>query len=369
MKILAIAMSRIPAPNANGIQVMKVCSALTALGHEVTLLVPDMQPQRPSREDLARHYGLTHTFEVRWITTRSRRLFPFRAVHEGHKFSPDLLYTWSPQASVLGLANRLPVIFEAHEPPLGRFGPWWYRAFLRLPGKKRLAGITQSLLDILEADYGLPEERVRAPNGVDLDLFDSLPSPPRARRALGIADTPTVLCSGHLYEGRGVPRFLSLAEALPQVQFLWVGGRPQDVEEWRARASHLPNVRFLGFVPNSILPRYLAAAEILLAPYDRRIAGSSGGDSGKVASPMKIFDYLAAGRAILASDLPIIREILDEDNAVLCPPEEERCWVRAVQSLLNDDSLRERLAARARRKASNYTWIAREETILKGFLA
>ena len=364
MKIVAVAMSRIPAPNANGIQVMKVGQALTALGHDVTLLVPDMQPQRPSSEELARHYGLNHTFEVQWLTVPARRLFPFAAVRRARGMSPDLLYTWSPQAAALGLTRGLPVVFEAHEPPMGRFGPWWHRAFLRLSGRKCLVSITRALQDILKEKYGLPTRTVLAPNGVDIERYDSLPSPPRSRRLLNLPDAPTVVCTGHLYEGRGVPRVLSLAESFPDVQFLWVGGRPADVEFWRACAAHLPNLRFTGFVPNSELPLYQAAAEILIAPYERHIAGSSGGDSALVASPMKIFDYLAAGRAILASDLPVMREILSEANAALCPPEEEACWARELRSLLDDASRRDALAARARQDAARYTWRMREQKIL-----
>ncbi|NQU30527.1 MAG: glycosyltransferase, partial [Anaerolineae bacterium] len=116
MKILAIAMSRIPAPNANGIQVMKVCQALTQLGHELILLVPDMQPQRPSREELAAYYGLKDTFEVRWLKTSNRRSYPWRAILEAKKLNPDLVFSWSPQSAVFALLQRLPTILELHEP-------------------------------------------------------------------------------------------------------------------------------------------------------------------------------------------------------------------------------------------------------------
>ncbi|MCF6278223.1 MAG: glycosyltransferase family 4 protein, partial [Anaerolineales bacterium] len=194
MKIIAIAMSRIPPPTANGIQVMKVCQALGQLGHEVILLVPDMQPQRPGRAELAEYYGLKHTFEVRWLTTSTRRLFTWRAIREARKLAPDLLYIWPPQSAVFALLHHLPAIFEMHEPPLGRFGPLWYRTFLRLDGKKRLVSITRALQDMLACDYGLPEDVVIAPNGVDLERFDSLPSPELARRELGLPEVPTVTC-------------------------------------------------------------------------------------------------------------------------------------------------------------------------------
>ena len=158
MKIIAIAMSRIPAPNANGIQVMKVCQALSQLGHELTLFVPDMEPWGGTRDELKNFYGLDQTFDVRWLSSPSRRIFTWQAVREARKNKPDLIYTWSPQSSVFALLHRLPIIHEVHEPPLGRFGPLWYRFFLRIFGKKRLVPITNALKDVLAQKYGLPTE-------------------------------------------------------------------------------------------------------------------------------------------------------------------------------------------------------------------
>ncbi len=364
MKILAIAMSRIPAPNANGIQVMKVCQALSQLGHNVTLLVPDMEPWGGTRDDLQAFYGLETTFDVRWLSGTSRRGFTWRAVRLARKLNPDLIYSWSPQSSVFALLHRLPVTFELHEPPLGRFGPVWYRAFLRLNGKKRLVSITKALEDVLSRNYGLPSDVVIAPNGIDLERYASLPSPQLARRDLGFVDAPTVICTGHLYAGRGVETFVALAEKSRQVQFVWVGGRPADVDAWRERTREMENLRFTGFVQQAELPLYQAAADILIAPYASQISGSSGGDSASVASPMKLFDYMAAKRAIITSDLPVIREVLDEESAVFVPPDDVDAWHAALTRLLCDGALREKLAKNAYEIVGEYTWLERQKKIL-----
>ncbi len=367
MKILAIAMSRIPAPNANGIQVMKVCQALSQLGHEVILLVPDMEPWGGTRDDLKCFYGLEKTFEVRWLNTKSRRTFTWRAIREARKEKPDLIYTWSPQSSVFALLHRLPLIFELHEPPLGRFGPVWYKAFLRLSGKKRLVSITKALEGVLSQKYGLPSDVIIAPNGIDLERYVSLPSPTLARRELGFSETPTVICTGHLYAGRGVETFLALAEKSPGTQFVWIGGRPADVEVWREHAKKQENVKFTGFVQQAELPLYQSAADILIAPYASQISGSSGGDSASVASPMKLFDYMAAKRAIITSDLPVIREVLDEESAVFVPPDDVDTWHTAVTRLLADDALRKKLAENAYKRVKEYTWVERAKRVLKEF--
>ena len=368
MKIVCISASQIPSSTANSIQAMKACQALAQLGHELTLLVPGQFAQ----EDLARFYGLRQTFPVAWLAG-SRRLFPWRAVRRALQLKPDLLYVWPLQAALFGLQAGLPVLLEMHDLPSGRFGPLWYRWFLRARGQKRLLLITQALRRALDEAYAeiFPTvEAIVAPNGVDLERFDSLPDPVAARRQLSLPSAETVLCTGHLYAGRGADLFLELARVLPEVHFLWVGGRAQEVQTWRARAEreHLSNVTFAGFIPNQELPLYQAAADVLLMPYGLVIAISSGmGHSASVASPMKMFEYLAAGRAIVTSDLPVIREVLNEANAVFCPPEDLAAWQTAVKNLLDNPGWRETLGRQARRDAEGYTWQARARKTLEGF--
>ncbi|MFZ5858176.1 MAG: glycosyltransferase family 4 protein [Chloroflexota bacterium] len=371
MKIVAIAGSTIPSDTANSIQVMKACSALAQLGHEVTLIVPDFD-LRPLTFDIQKHYGISASFPIEWLTSTNRRLFTWNSVRRALKLKPDLIYTWFPQSAVFGLLAGKPTIFEAHLQPTGRFGPAWHRAFARLRGKKRAACITDALRKTLDHDFGMhlrADEFIIAPNGVELERFASIPDPARARQTLGLRDAPTVLCAGHLYAGRGVDLFLALAESLPDAHFVWVGGRASDVEEWTRKAAGSRNVSFVGFVPNVELPRYLAAADILLMPYARSILGSSGdASSASVASPMKMFEYMAAGRAILTSDLPVIREVLDDSSAAFAPPEDAPAWIAALQSLLADPARRAALASTARRNVEKYTWLARAEKILDGFV-
>lgn len=371
MKILAIAGSRIPSDTANSMQVMKACSALVQLGHDLTLLVPETNVERLTF-NVQQHYGIGSSFPIEWLSGSSRRLFTFNAVRRALTYKPDLIYTWFPQSAVFGLLAHKPVIFEAHLQPTGRFGPLWHRAFARLPGRKRLACITYALKLTLEDDYHMrmrPADVIVAPNGVELERFASLPDPEAGRRFLGLRAAPTVLCAGHLYAGRGADLFLALARWTPSASFVWVGGRQADVEEWKRKAADLPNVTFTGFVPNRDLPNYLAAADVLLMPYARSILGSSGdASSASVASPMKMFEYMAAGRAILTSDLPVIREVLDEHNAVFCPPEDIRAWHAALTDLLAEPRLRAALATQARREVEQYTWLVRARNILAGFL-
>jgi glycosyltransferase involved in cell wall biosynthesis len=368
MRIVAIAGSTIPSDTANSLQVMKACQALVQLGHQLTLLVPG---SKSTNVDLRQHYGLQTDFPIEWLSSPTRRIFTWRAVRRARMLKADLLYSWFPQSAVFGLLSKLPVIFEIHIQPTGFFGPLWYRAFATLRGHKRLASITRALVQILERDFYMhfsTDEVVIAPNGVDLERFASLSDPFTARRQIGLREVPTVMCTGHLYVGRGVDLFLSLAKQLPQAHFVWVGGRPEDIKNWQQRVESA-NVTFTGFIPNRDLPLYQAAADVLLMPYSRSIMGSSGtADSANVASPMKMFEYMAAGRAIVTSDLAVIREVLNEKNAVFCKPEEVGDWRFAIESLLANRTRRIDLGSQARHDVQRYTWLARAERILNGFV-
>jgi glycosyltransferase involved in cell wall biosynthesis len=347
---------------------MKACQALAQLGHQVRLIVPGSSKESI---DLQAHYGLQAEFPIEWLSSASRRMFTWNAVQRARALHADLIYSWFPQSAVFGLLSRMPVVFEIHIHPSGRFGPAWHRTFAGLRGRKRLASITRALVNILEREFHMhlpPEEIVVAPNGVDLERFDSLPDPVTARRQTGLRDATTVMCTGHLYAGRGTELFLKLAQAFPQAHFVWVGGRPEDIAHWKAHAGS-DNVTFTGFIPNRDLPLYQAGADILLMPYGRSILGSSGSaDSASVASPMKMFEYMAAGRAIVSADLPVIREVLNEKNAAFCEPDNVDSWKAVLASLMNDENVRASLSRQARQDVQGYTWLARARRILNGFV-
>ena len=378
MKVVSIFSSRVPSETANSIQAMKASHALAQLGHEVITITPGRGPQAATKEEkwefLARQYGLKTAFRGVYLPPfdnyLARRIFPWRAVLRAVFVKPDLIYTWMIQSAVMGLLLGLPVVLELHDMPLGRFGRLWYQLFLRLPGRKRQLVITQALVDALEADYQLPmPETITAPNGVDLDRYDELPSPVQAREILGLPDMPTAACTGHLYDGRGVELFLALAERMPDVHFLWVGGRPGDVARWRAvvEKKSLGNVSFLGFVPNAELPRYQAAADILLMPYQQQVGGSSGEAPVKFFSSMKMYEYMASSRLIISSDLPVIHEVLDDRSAVYCPPDNPVAWENAIRELLSSPEKAARLAATAREQVEAYSWTARAAQALEGW--
>jgi glycosyltransferase involved in cell wall biosynthesis len=379
MKIAALAPSLVPSRYANSIQVMKTCSALSAVNGALSLWIPGDKTASPSGDwnNLAGYYGIQTPFEVRRVPSKRiwrRYDLALKAVGEAQRWGADLLYTWMLQAGVLALWRGMPVILELHDLPTGRVGPLLFRQFSRQKGKKRLLVITEALrrkLDVLYRPvFSLDEVQV-APNGTDLECYSNLPQAAAIRGELNLPAGPLALYSGHFYPGRGMNLLVELAQRLPEVTFLWVGGMPSGVAEWRERLSKLgaANVHLCGFVENSRLPLYLTAADVLLMPYQKSISGSSGGNSAEICSPMKMFDYMAAGGVIVSSDLPVFHEVLNEENAVFCPPEDIDAWQQALTGLFADPERRQRLASKAKIDARCYTWKSRAEKALQGFLS
>jgi glycosyltransferase involved in cell wall biosynthesis len=376
MKIVYISVSSIPSDRANSIQVMKVCQALAQAGQQVNLLTPAVQAEDPGWEVLARHYGLSTSFDIqflRLLPVWDRRGFAWQAVRRARNLNADLIYTRTLPPAVLGLLAHIPVILEMHQQPGGSFGPIWYRQFLVLPGKKRMVPITRALKSALEHRFQpmLPENQVVvAPSGVDLERYLNLPDPEIARSQLKLPSGWTIGCSGHLYKGRGMELVIELARRMPDVHFLWAGGNLQDVESWQQRLKQLDikNITLTSFVPNRELPLYQAACEVLLIPYEKNFSNSGGENIADVSSPMKVFEYMAARRVIVSSDLPVLGEVLNPANAILCPPNDPDAWEKALRQLQLDPQTGQRLADQALLDVERYSWAARCRNILAGFM-
>jgi len=352
--------------------VMKVCDNLTGLGHEVRLWVPGHRPAISSLE-LSHTFGQKNEFAIVWLPSLS----PFRhydfcalAVLAARRWSAELLYVRPLQAAALASRLGMPALLDLHDRPHGRLGPRLLRAFVHGRGALRLVMTTQALQRWLTEEYHLKLAApfaVVAPNGVDLERYAGLPNPGEARRQLCWPEAITASYTGQLYRGRGLDLLVELARRHPRVQFVWAGGDPESVRSWGAELASLglSNTRLLGFVANQDLPLVHAASDILLMPYEHNVYLRQG-DLSTFYSPMKLFEYLAAGRVILSSDLPPLREVLGEENALLLPPEDVPAWDAALADVLREPSKYSPLAERARAASLQYGWEARCRKALEG---
>lgn len=379
MKIAIIAPTEIPARRANTIQVMKMAAALSGLGHTVIVTSPAASSDPPPEDSAAiqRRYGLSCEIPIVRLAAhpRLRRYdYSLQALRRAKSWGAEMIYTRLPQAAALAAQTGLASVYELHDLPRGITAPLYLKLFVRGRGARRLVLITRILAEDLHARYRTPIEppfTLVAPDGVDLERFAALPDAPTARRELAQRipelhpNAFTAGYTGHLYAGRGGELLAELARRLPEIQFLVAGGEPPDVERLQAHAQALglKNFFLTGFIPNADLPLYQAACEALLAPYDRQVSASSGGDIARYLSPMKLFEYLACGRALICSDLPPLREAISTEQALLAAPGDANAWEAALRRLQTDPALTARLGQAARTAAAGFSWERRAARI------
>jgi len=385
MKIALIAPTYLPARRANTIQVIKMAQAIVQNRDDVLVLVPDTQVRKRqngtirSWDVLEKHYGVSTEFSIEWIPVRPQlRKYDYgiKAVLRGKVWGADLIYTRLPQAAAVASRFGMKSVYELHDIPTGKTGNFLFQLFSSSKAPKRLVVISRQLLaDLQQRSRSIVDFTVVAPDGIDLERYETVITPEDARdelvrklSAFPVKNVFTVGYTGHFYAGRGIEIIKQLAVALPTVQFLLVGGEPEDVRKlllWCEREG-VENMVITGFINNRDLPLFQQACDVLLMPYQESVAASSGGDIAKYLSPMKMFEYMATGRVILSSDLPVLREVLSEDNAVLLPAKDITAWKDTIVHVRENPSLYVRLSLQARKDVEKYSWQKRAKRIFDG---
>ncbi len=355
-------------------QVMKMSQAFEMLGHKTELLVPKIAGEIPAIEDLWHHYGISKPFRITRICRTDgwrRYLFILLSVVRSRQKGPDLILCRIIKiACILSLLN-IPSLVEFHDLPRGRLIRIYLRLLKKGKGFRGAIAITNSLKDDILYHYKgfLRQENITVcPDGVDLQLFKEKDSDDAKQRLKLPISSFVAGYAGHLYPGKGLEIILPLAKKCPDVTFLVVGGKMEAVKRnlELVRRESLTNILFFGFVANSELPLYLYACDALLLPNQRSVRTSSGkGNIGRYTSPLKLFEYLAAGRPIIASDLPVLREALDESCAIFCEPDSITSWSRALILLKEDIELRIRMGEHCSKHAGDFSWESRCRKILK----
>jgi glycosyltransferase involved in cell wall biosynthesis len=253
--------------------------------------------------------------------------------------------------------------FEAHYLDEDRRHPVWER-LVREPALGGIFCISRSLIEDYAAAGARRELLHWTPDGVDLQRFEPPVAQAEARSRLNLPATARIVChSGHMYPGRGIEETVEALRSLPEALLLLVGGSPQDVERIRARAAACgvgDRVRLAGSVPNGEVPLYLWAADARIMPYTSRTP------TIRAMSPLKMFEYMAAGRPIVAADFPVVREVLrDGENALLVAPDSPESLAAGIRRSLEEPELAGRISRRAARDVREFTWERRAERILE----
>lgn len=370
--------AKIPSREADGICVIKTCSALAENGIQVELIIPREQntslEELSGGDDLWDFYQVCKNFKLTYLPSKflyslgffGRAIYKILSVIYALLKTPTLIYARHLEIAFLAILFGKPTILAHHDISLIEGSILLAPIFRMLKNPKRKAGVltvTNNGANRL-IEMGMPKSRILvAPNGVTLENFHILQSRAEIRNSLHLPKGKTIIgFSGNMYLGRGVEELIEAATQYPAKHFLMLGGFPDDIKRHKNYASDLNanNIEFAGFVPQKLIPKYLMACDILIMPYTTRTS------THKYMSPMKMFDYLAAGKPIIATDFPVIREILqDKINAVLILPDSATAIAQAIQWVLDHPERAQEIAIQAKVTAGNYTWDKRAAHITK----
>lgn len=383
MKFLYITNIRIPTEKAHGLQVMKMCEALVEGGQTVELILPTKGHKFTKHLDPFEFYGVKSRFPI----TRIWALDPYWLMPFPSgwyiKFQATL-FMLSLFFYLLLLRNKkdtvvytrdeilLPllqiffqrVVWEGHNLPTrrGYYKKFWQRC-------KKIFVLTQSLKEAL-IRLGVDEKSISvAPDAVDLSSFLIAESKTELRTRLGLPlDKKTVMYTGHLYDWKGAHVLLDAAayfslyfKEIKDVLFVFVGGTPDDIRRFadETKARKLANVLIVGFRPHPEIPAYVKSADVLVLPNTPETKISR-----LYTSPMKLFEYMAAGVPIVASDLPSLHEILDESMAVFFMPGQSQDLAKILREILDHPEHFQKLSAAAGQAVQQYTWHKRAQKII-----
>lgn len=404
MRLIYAANARIPSEKAHPYQIVQMCEAFAGAGADVTLLYAGRRnPPHLRTEDIWGYYGVERNFAAERIPVvdlyplagrlpgRLRLLMDRLAgVVEKLTFNAALMarlarerdaVVYSRHAIGLGLLAALwprrarRAFYEAHTAPATRAGRRLRRWFIRRIGG--VIAITGHLRERHIALGAAPERVLVARDGFRTARFEIEGDRAHWRAQFGWPQEAFIVGYMGRFHTLGMDKGVgTLLDALVAVTrqlardgverpvcLALVGGPAEVVEALRERlrSQGLPPdlILFPGQVPAQDVPGYLRAFDVCVMPFPWTE------HFAYYASPMKLFEYMASGRPIVASDLPSTAEVLtDGENALLVPPSDPAALAAAVRRLHDDPALGGRLAAQARQDVQAHAWSARAERIL-----
>jgi glycosyltransferase involved in cell wall biosynthesis len=366
LKVLYISGSIVPSKNANSVHVMKMCHAIANQGNEVTLIV-----SKGSDEEPFSYYNVGNNFQLiqTKVLKRINKISFIPRLCTGLKManSFDFIYTrWLLIAAILLMLGKKNVIFEHHGMSSSYILSKLEKIVAKSKNVMRHIFITYGLRDDFLIKYeDLERGKILVlPDGAD--VCDSVQEKSTIHKVLNCGYI------GSFKPGKGLEVILNLSQKMPTVEFHIVGGTEDEINKYKKMVM-TKNITWYGYLGQKKAMQILDnEIDIALLPNQEKvlISGSSQKDIGKWTSPMKLFEYMSRGKAIIASDLPVLKEILeDKRNSLLVISDNIEDWTNAIKLLQNDLNLYQKISQNAKCDLDEkYSWEIRAKKALDGLI-
>ena len=371
-----------PSYMANSFSIMKMAQGFAKSGYAVEVITASslkssiMAVRIP---DLSKHYGLSEPIPLRrlfpssWAYLTGKlsrdRTYCLRAAKFVAEQGYDLAYGRHILLSYFTARMGIPTVVETHTTNYDHWSLQKIYEVAHLSAFKRLITIHEKI-KVEHVKRGVPPEKILVlESGVDLGRFATKENPELIKQELCLdPNMQYAVYYGSLYPDKGIDMILSASKILyhrKNLIFLLAGGP----KKWRkyyeniARKNHIRNVVFAGFVPNALGPKYLKMADCLLLPY--RLDMKHTIMDIHTTSPLKVFEYMASGRAIVASGIPTVKKILHHDkNALLSTHGNLDEFCDHIEKALENPTLCQSLGQRAYIDVQRFSWEKRCKTIM-----
>lgn len=355
---------------ANLVQVKAMCKAMAKYGMDVTLSL-----QANSKKNGKYIENNNFTIQLRRPLIENKKLDKYinfhSVIHTIKNNIPDIIFLRSPLLLKQAINSKIPVIIELHNYQLHQgyklLDKYWHSFLIKAANTDQVLKIV-CISDALSSYWikqGIPSGKIiTLHDGIDPDEYKKILTQKEARIKLNLPlEKKIVTYTGRLYKNRKIENIIKLAEKNNDVQFLVVGG--PEKQNWfyknLAKTKGINNIIFTGQVDHKKVSDYLFASDILLGLWSSEVKTIN------YCSPLKVFEYMAAERIIVAHAFPTIKEVLQHRyNALLVKPESYDDLEKKTKIAL-EINYPNKMAEQAKKEVyNNYTWDIRVSSIFEG---
>jgi glycosyltransferase involved in cell wall biosynthesis len=359
MKIRYISSSFLNTRAASNVHVLKMCSALVDEFESVELFCPSYMTEKSNQLGLSIKYGLINNFETNEILVPRNIFWQFVYLYKLFRKLTEKEYVYISRnflASVIIGGLNLRHIFEVHDDHIlkSNIKLHLYKFFVNRKSYVSTVYITKKLQE--EYEYKLLHKSKVLPDCADdIDLSPSV-------KFESLKASYNLAYVGSFNKGKGIELLAKLSHLLVDEHIHIIGG--SDTEVRRCKNSfRANNTTFWGMKSQPEIKSIVGNVDAFLLPNQKKVYGvsarenSNRGEIGRYTSPLKMFEYMSHGKPIIASNLPVLKEILNDGNAIFSTADCAQEWYRNIRILRDNKEMGLRLGHNARNDfLNNYTW-------------